>query len=377
MIIRLRAAFGRAASSKATDAAVGRGMADVLAALDSVIDDDAVLGGICAGIGQRVRCAAQGRVAAPAADEVGAQLGMLGPAVSTARARRPAASRRPVLLFAAGAAATLTAGAMALMAVMVPGAGDGATRRPAVNTAYVVKRVTSALSAGTGDIAQMTVTARSTGTPGGQTVTTTAEEWSYRDQWRSVTYSAPGHPRYDEGFSTASVYTVVNYGTRTWARRPGFGRPAKLAPGPSGCAPVVAELPLLLQPGLAGAGFSAGWRPATVARALRAAISCGSLNAAGRQRLGGVEALKLTSSPDSPIPETIWVSPGTYLPVRVVIRPQAGTPGPEQTADITWLRPTAQNLARLTVPLPGGFRQVPLAEAVPSIAQRTRVWTRI
>jgi hypothetical protein len=42
-----------------------------------------------------------------------------------------------------------------------------------------------------------------------------------------------------------------------------------------------------------------------------------------------------------------------------------GQPGPWQTADITWLPPTAQNLATLTVPIPAGYRQVPLAQAVP------------
>ena len=35
-----------------------------------------------------------------------------------------------------------------------------------------------------------------------------------------------------------------------------------------------------------------------------------------------------------------------------------------QTADITWLQPTAQNLAKLTVPVPAGFRRVPLAKGV-------------
>ena len=49
-----------------------------------------------------------------------------------------------------------------------------------------------------------------------------------------------------------------------------------------------------------------------------------------------------------------------------------GAPVLRQTADITWLPPTAQNLARLTVPIPAGFRQVPLAEAVRPILRRSR-----
>lgn len=52
MIRWLRDAFGGGTKGEAADAAVGRGMADVLAALDNVIDDDAALGRICAGLGE-------------------------------------------------------------------------------------------------------------------------------------------------------------------------------------------------------------------------------------------------------------------------------------------------------------------------------------
>ena len=83
--------------------------------------------------------------------------------------------------------------------------------------------------------------------------------------------------------------------------------------------------------------------------------------APGRQHVDGVEAIELTGRPGSPISETIWVNPSTYLPVRVVVNSPFG---PRQTADITWLPPTAQNLAYLTVPIPAGFRPVPLPQAV-------------
>ena len=273
--------------------------------------------------------------------------------------------RRLALRSAAGMAAALTAGAVAL-AVGVPGPRHHGAGGPAVDAAYVVKRVSSALNAaGPGEIAQMTVTTHRAVTPDGTAATTTAEEWSYGNQWRSVSYSPAGHPVYDEGFSTSSVYTLVNYQTQVWARQPGLGRPVALAPhvpGPRGCEPVVAALPRLFQPGLPGLPFSAGTRPSTVASALRAAIACGTLVSAGRQRVDGTEAIKLTSRPGSLISETIWVSPGTYLPVRVVIR-LPGMADLQRTSDITWLRPTAQNLAKLSVPIPAGFRQVPLTKA--------------
>jgi hypothetical protein len=290
--------------------------------------------------------------------------------------------RRLALRSLAGVAAVLAAGAVALVAVGVPGGIGG----PVVAAASVVKRVDSALSAASpADIAQMTVTTSSVAIPGGTTVTTTSEEWSYADQWRLVTSSPAGHRVYDEGFSNAPVYTLVSYLTRTWARQPGLGRPSAPVSGPRSCEPAVAAGPLLFQPGppvksgLPGIGHSVSSLPATVATALRTAVSCGTLAVAGRQRVDGIEAIELTSRSDSLIPETIWVSPGTYLPVRVVVRPAPGAPVLRQTAgiriirltaDITWLAPTVLNLAKLTVPVPAGFRLVPLGEAVGPIMQQ-------
>jgi hypothetical protein len=293
--------------------------------------------------------------------------------------------RRLALRATGGLATALTAGAVALVAVVVPSAGHGGTGS-AVLTADVVKRVDGALTAADpGDIAQMTVTTQRPALPGGTATTTTSEEWSYGDQWRSVTNSPSGHPVDDEGFSTAAGYTLVSYLKREWAHDPGLGRPAGFAapaPSPQGCEPAVAALPMLLhpglplQPGIAGLGFAAGLfsassPPATVARALHTAISCGTLTEAGRQRVDGIEAIKLTSRAGSPISETIWVDPDTYLPLRVVIRSAAGFTTTQQTADIAWLPATTQNLAKLTVPIPAGFREVPVVEAVLPILQQT------
>jgi hypothetical protein len=288
--------------------------------------------------------------------------------------------RRRLALRSTAAVAALTASAVALVAVALPGARDNGAGGSAVLAAYVVKRVDSALSATTPvAIAQMTVTTRSA-LPGGTTVTTTSEEWSYGDQWRSVTNSPSGHPVYDQGFNAASVYTLVSYPARAWARQPGLGHPAAQAFDPRSCQPLVAALPLLFQPGLPGIpllfqpglpgiGFSASSPPGTVARDLRTAVSCGTLAVAGRQRVDGIEAIELTSRPGSLISETIWVNPSTYLPVRVAVS-APGSPLPAETANITWLPPTAQNLAKLTVPIPAGFRQVPLAEAETPILQQ-------
>ena len=313
--------------------------------------------------------------------------------------------RRLALGSVTGAAAALTASGVALAAIApgapaAPGAGIG-------TTAYVVQRVSSALTAAQpGDVAQIAVT-RSV-TTGGKTVTTTAEEWSYGNRWRSVMYSSTGERVYDEGFSSSSVYTLVSYLTRTWAREPGLGRPAAptivpflfglrhktlplpaslgYGPGrlkgpvavPRTCQPVISGIALLFQPGLPGIGLAAG--PLTgigfsaaslpAARALRNAISCGILTVAGHQSVAGIEAIELTSKAISPISETVWVTPHTYLPVRVVIRSAHGAPDLRQTADITWLQPTAQNLARLAVPVPAGFRKVSLPKVLLPMARK-------
>jgi hypothetical protein len=265
------------------------------------------------------------------------------------RWRRRRLALRPV----AAVAVVLAAGAVALVAVVVPGAGHDGTGGSAVNTAYVVKRVKDALSAaGPDEIAQMTVAARSIALPDGTTVTGTAEEWSYGEQWRLAWYSSARQPVYDEGSSAAAAITLVSYLTRTWARP--HGVKVRVAPTPV-CEQAAAALPPMFVPPLPSTGSP--FRPliAAVATELRTAVSCGTLTVAGQQRVDGIEAIELTSRQASPVSETIWVSPDTYLPVRVVVRPAGLRP---LTVDITWLRPTAQNLDRLTVPIPAGFRQV-------------------
>jgi hypothetical protein len=280
--------------------------------------------------------------------------------------------RRRLAWRSAAGVAALAAAAVAVVAVVAPIA-----RRANVDTtAYVVKRVSHALSAAEpGEIAQMTVTTRGAAMYGGKSTTTTAEEWSNGDQWRLVTYSPDGRPLYAEGFGTSSRYTLVSYQARTWARQHGLGlgpSGVSVLPGPPGCklTPAAAS-PLLFAYGLPGTRSTSSSLPSTVARDLRAAVSCGALVDAGRQRVDGTEAIELKSRPGSPVSKTVWVSQNTYLPVRVVVRLSFGKlPGREQTADFTWLPPTAQNLAKLTVPIPAGFRHVPVSSVVLPIVQQ-------
>jgi hypothetical protein len=123
----------------------------------------------------------------------------------------------------------------------------------------------------------------------------------------------------------------------------------------------VADISLLFGP---AAQLSAGTSSVSVVQLLHTAVSCGTLAEAGQQRVDGIEAIKLTSGSGSLISETIWVNPATYLPVRVEIGSAAGSSTIQRTADITWLKPTAQNQAVLTVSIPSGFRQVPFGPTV-------------
>ena len=257
--------------------------------------------------------------------------------------------RRLVLRSAAGLAAALTAGAVAVAAIGIPGTRFDGARQPAVNTADVVKRVDRALSAvGPGRIAQMTVTTRRTVEPGGATVTITSRIWSYNRLWRLASNWPAGQSHFDVGFKASSACTLVNYQTRTWASQSGSRRrSAPQTPGVSSCDSLADAVPGLFPAGLLDVFSYASSPPATVAAGLRAEISGGSLTVAGRQRVDGIEAIKLTSRPGSRIDETIWVDPATYLLVAVVVRPPGGQPGPWQAAEITWLRPTAQNQAKL------------------------------
>jgi len=59
---------------------------------------------------------------------------------------------------------------------------------------------------------------------------------------------------------------------------------------------------------------------------------------------------------------TYWVNATTYLPFRFT----ATSSGPAFQMRLRWLPPTTANLARLNVPIPAGFTQVPPPGNAPS-----------
>jgi hypothetical protein len=162
--------------------------------------------------------------------------------------------------------------------------------------------------------------------------------WSYRGTSTVYGFTRSGRRVFAQESSTVTygktvqdVTVAVIYADATWWR-------ATLAQ-PSG--PQASTAPRCGQGMQIGAG---GW-PAFFRYELR----CGGLRMAGRQRVGGVQTVKLTGSDGT----TAWVNPVTYLPVRVI------TGGPEpQSYGFRWLAPTAASLAQLSARVPAGFRQI-------------------
>ena len=162
----------------------------------------------------------------------------------------------------------------------------------------------------------------------GSTVT-----WSYLGTSKTSGFTATGQRVFDEVDSTAGSggahEIAVIYRDATWWRATIGAPPAPSAP-----------------PRCGGPGVdigSGGWTAF-----IRYELGCGGYTADGRQRVDGIDAIKLTGGRGS----ALWVNPATYLPVRAVI---AGRQ-PIQT-DFRWLSPTPANLAQLNVPIPAGFRQ--------------------
>jgi hypothetical protein len=84
---------------------------------------------------------------------------------------------------------------------------------------------------------------------------------------------------------------------------------------------------------------------------IRTELGCGGFVTDGRQRVDGVDAIKITGGQRISV---LWVDPVTYLPVRALLAVAQGRP---QT-DFRWLSATPAHLARLNVTVPIGFRQV-------------------
>jgi hypothetical protein len=159
--------------------------------------------------------------------------------------------------------------------------------------------------------------------------------WSYRGTSTMYGFTSSGRRVFAQESTTVAggktVEVTVIYPDATWWRAtlPPSGPPPSPAPR---CGP--------------GIQIGAGGWPAFI----RHDLGCGEFRMTGRERIGGVQVVKLTGSNGT----TAWVNPSTYLPVRVIV----GGLKPTQV-DFRWLAPTAASLAPLSVRVPVGLRQVP------------------
>jgi hypothetical protein len=241
--------------------------------------------------------------------------------------------RRRARLRAAIASGTTAALFVVVAVAGVAGVFTSTARLPIQATAYVVKQIDKALAPA--NVATLIRVTRAVPAPGyhglvtpspllGQTCIASATlSWTYGDFWKLSGYGADGRHLYDLRTlitkSSVQASTVI-YCNRTWWAGT---RPGAYSRGGSGL----------------------DW-PAQI----RSSLSAGIYRVAGHQLVDGVKTIKLTEGPTLPS-LTLWVSPVTYLPVRIIS-------GPVQT-DFQWLPPTPANLALLGLRAPAGFRQVP------------------
>jgi hypothetical protein len=167
--------------------------------------------------------------------------------------------------------------------------------------------------------------------------------WEYQDVAADVASTATGQPVFAEQSTTTGrreTAVGVSYRGATWWRATRALKPGAQVPAP-GCS----------QQGFPDG--SSGW-PAYI----RQELSCGVYHQDGRQRVDGIDAVKLTTENKSGR-LALWIDPATYLPVRETELPGRSAHGqqPVQT-DFRWFPVTAASLAHLKVSVPASFRQV-------------------
>jgi hypothetical protein len=162
--------------------------------------------------------------------------------------------------------------------------------------------------------------------------------WQYQDSAVDVASTATGQPVFAEQ-STATARreteSEVSYRDATWWRATQALNLGAQVPAP----------PCSQQ----GDPDPGSW-PAYI----RQELSCGRYHQDGRQRVDGIDAVKLTGDRGRLV---IWIDAATYLPVRETDSMGPPGVGPVQI-DFRWFPVTAASLAHLKVRVPAGFRQV-------------------
>jgi hypothetical protein len=251
--------------------------------------------------------------------------------------------------------------AAALVAVGLNAAVSSPPRRsariapPARTAAYVVRQVERAVAASEGRLIQYAYTVDLG--PGGKPIPGYEASWLYGsepgptgtgDMRRIDVWGGRVHMAYGSAWADGKqTQTAVNYDSKTWDR--GLQRLRGSSYKPPRC-------PVTLVPPAGSFGYSAF---------LRQALECGTFSVAGRATVDGVRTIEIVNlAASASVRVDYWVSPQTYLPVRLVYDTDTGNtqPGVDRTdeqTDFRWLAPTKANLALLDVRVPAGFRKDP------------------
>jgi hypothetical protein len=295
--------------------------------------------------------------------------GMAGRVLARRRRRRVAGYAATV---AAAAAVTAVAVAAATGGpagpathARAPAAVSPAATGPALTTSYVIRQVENAL-ANDDQVLRETISVAPNG--GGSSffdgqLSYQSVTWAY--QGRNSTDVFGAHGRLQATMGTGIVNgklrgVQVDYIRHEWG----------LIPGMLSAAP-------------ADACTTAGFGEATADPGtnwpllIRRTLACGGYKVAGYAEIGRAETVKITGSrvmgtgsAEITVTDTLFVSPSTYLPVRIT--QFAAAPGlhdwPSST-DIQWLPPTAANRARALVAVPCGYQQISWPSGKPTSGQ--------
>jgi hypothetical protein len=304
--------------------------------------------------------------------------GMQIPGDILARARTRVRHRQ-FAVRAALAFGTTAVTVAAVVAVTIPGSG-GATN--AQTTAYVIKRVQSAL-AGANLVIQGQATGSMTVSVHGHKVRSSdgaSMSWSYGNRSRFVEFTGGscGHVLADGSCTHrggSELYladgTALSGGKLTGAYVTYFDHRYSLSPlGHYHLKPCSTTAQLALG---APAVTIPNW-PAFI----KTMLGCEEATVTGHARIGGVETTVISGSVDVPLSKgyarsiqekrvrvrfTLYVDSVTYLPVRAYgsTETYGGSFGPTVSASVTnvrWLPPTAANVAKTLVTIPPGYTQV-------------------
>lgn len=266
----------------------------------------------------------------------------------------------------AGAAAT--AAVTTLVCIVAIPAGHGGTQPQAETAAYVISHTESALTAAAAEDPVVYVHTSDSGLREGISMgggpfgkgslsSQHTDAWYYGPDYYPVRYqgfTAAGQPIFDSGVAQNSD-TVIDYQARIWWR------------STSHITPWVPPHGSALSCDNVG-GFGSGSDPVYWPGDIRKLIACGQFTTSGTEKVDGVDAVKISQVHPDGTSAVLWVDPSTYLPVRVTATTLATVSGGNQpersyrlteTEDLRWLPPTTANLAKLNVPVPSGFVQVP------------------